>query len=250
MSNSILLIDHEPIVLDVLKVALEQRAFTVTVASTVSDGIKHLETQPFGALLVDQELSDGTGLDVIRRARDRQPFCACFMTTSYANAPSILEALRLGAVDYFEKPLPQMSLVQEKIRSAIETQRVLYERQTLVLKLQSLQRAQTGAFERDTETALLQQALDLAREHEQQLRTKHEAELFDLQHRFDSIKRRHLRALNAIRAASAALSNVLDAHQLPTNIERDLREARRLIANTVSDGGAPSTPLASSVTPG
>lgn len=238
--NSVLLIDDEPIVLDVLRIALEKKAFAVVTASRIADALTHLDTQRFGALLVDKNLPDGSGLDVIRAARVRQPFCACMMMTGYPNVTSILEALRLGAVDYLEKPFPQMSLVQEKLRAAIENQRVLQEREALIFKLQELQKAGNGVFERDTEVAMLQQALELAQEEKQYLSSKQQLELAEWQERLAAIKARHLQAIQAMRATSAALANVLDGHRVSPEIERELREARRLLSSTVDEGHTPS----------
>lgn len=228
--NSVLLIDDEPIVLDVLKIALEKKAFTVVTSGLLADALKLLDSQRFGALLVDKNLPDGSGLDVIRAARTKQPFCACMMMTGYPNVSSILEALRLGAVDYLEKPFPQMSLVQEKIRAAIESQRVLMERESLIHKVQELQKAGNGVFEKDTEVAMLQQALELAHEEKQHLISKHQLEAAEWQERIAAIKARHLTAVQAMRATSAALANLLEGHQLPPEAERELREARRALA--------------------
>lgn len=242
--NSVLLIDDEPIVLDVLRIALEKKAFAVLTAHRVTDAIKALDTQRFGALLVDKNLPDGSGLDVIRAARSRQPFCACMMMTGYPNVTSILEALRLGAVDYLEKPFPQMSLVQEKIRAAIESQRILQERESLIFKLQELQKAGNGVFERDTEVAMLQQALELAQEEKQYLASKHQVELSESQERLTSIKNRHLHALQAMRATSASLANLLEGHTLPPEAEREVREARRLLSSTIEEGNHTPAPAA------
>lgn len=224
-----LLIDDEPIVLDVLKIALEKKAFTVVTSGLIGEALRLLDTQPFGALLVDKNLPDGNGLDVIRIARSKQPFCACMMMTGYQNVTSILEALRLGAVDYLEKPFPQMSLVQEKIRSAIEYQNVLMERESLIHKVQELQKAGNGVFEKDTEVAMLQEALELAQDEKRNLLAKHEIELLEWQERVTAIKARHLAAVQAMRSTSAALANLLEGHQLAPDAAREVREARRLL---------------------
>jgi DNA-binding NtrC family response regulator len=228
--NSVLLIDDEPIVLDVLKIALEKKAFSVVTSGLIGEALRLLDTQRFGALLVDKNLPDGNGLDVIRIARSKQPFCACMMMTGYPNVASILEALRLGAVDYLEKPFPQMSLVQEKIRAAIEYQNVLMERESLIHKVQELQRAGNGVFDKDTEVTMLQEALEVANDEKQQLLAKHEIELLEWQERITAIKARHLAAVQAMRSTSAALANLLEGQQLPAEAARELREARRLLA--------------------
>ena len=102
--DSILIVDDEPIVLDVLKAAFTKAGFAISTATRLAEGTALVQTQSFACAMIDKALFDGSGLDLIRLIRQRQPDCTCIMMTAYPNADSILEALKLGAVDYVEKP--------------------------------------------------------------------------------------------------------------------------------------------------
>lgn len=233
--NSVLLIDDEPIVLDVLKIALEKKAFTVVSVQRVTDAVKALETQRFGALLVDKNLPDGSGLDVIRAARSRQPFCACMMMTGYPNVTSILEALRLGAVDYLEKPFPQLNIVQEKVRAVVDRQKVFAERDELLRTVERLKSKDVTA----TELSMAQSALEVAKADSdaalQAARAEHQQELTEMTDRLEAVRARHLKTLAAARKAAAQLANVIEGQELAKELDQELRETRRLLTSVVDD---------------
>ncbi|MEW6432523.1 MAG: response regulator [Myxococcota bacterium] len=240
LPDSVLLVDDEAIVLDVLTVALEKKGLTVRTAFKVADAVKKLESEPFGCMLVDKNLPDGSGLDVIQRARALQPLCACIVITGYPNVDSVLQALRLGAVDYLEKPFPQMALVQEKVVQALARQRLVAEREALFRRVQELQAKRPKEdFATTAQVALLQQALDVARaDHERALReTKDaaQAEVDAATGRLDAVKFRHQKALAALRQGAALLANLLDTHSLPAEVERDLRELRRALSSVLDE---------------
>lgn len=240
LPDTVLLVDDEAIVLDVLTVALEKKGLTVRTAFKVADAMKKLEAEAFGCILVDKNLPDGSGLDVIQRARELQPLCACIVITGYPNVDSILQALRLGAVDYLEKPFPQMALVQEKVVQALARQRLVAEREALFRRVQELQAQKPKEdFATTAQVALLQQALDVARaDHERALfeaKEAAQAEVDAATGRLDAVKFRHQKALASLRQGAALLANLLDTHSLPAEVERDLRELRRALSSVLDE---------------
>lgn len=233
-TDRVLLIDDEAIVCDVLSQVFRKKGLTVVTAGKVAEAIGLLETQKFGCLLVDKNLPDGSGLEVIRRARELQPLCACIVLTAYPNVESILQALRLGAVDYLEKPFPQMALVQEKVLQALARQRLAAEREALLQRVQELQAARPEMdFELAARAALAQQALDVAKEdHKRELDALTEAletRVQAAEARLEGLKQRHQRAIVALRRGAALAANLLDAHALPADSEQDVRELRRAL---------------------
>ncbi|MFZ5444788.1 MAG: response regulator [Myxococcota bacterium] len=124
-TDSILVVDDEAIVLDVLKVALKKAGFTVFTATRMVEATALVLAERFACALVDKNLPDGSGIELIKLVRQRQPECTCLVMTAYPNADSILEALKLGAVDYLEKPFPHVSIIQEKVKAAVDRQRRL-----------------------------------------------------------------------------------------------------------------------------
>jgi DNA-binding NtrC family response regulator len=170
--DSILVVDDEAIVLDVLKVALKKAGFTVFTATRMVDGLALAKGQKFACALIDKNLPDGSGLDLIKQIRARTPDCTCLVMTAYPNADSILEALKLGAVDYLEKPFPHVSIIQEKVKAAVDRQRRLAALSARVAEMHALKAATEAAVQdevalqskADTATFKFQRALAALRE--------------------------------------------------------------------------------------
>lgn len=157
--DSILVVDDEAIVLDVLKVALKKAGFTVFTASRMVDGLALAKGQKFSCALIDKNLPDGSGLDLIKQIRAKHPDCTCLVMTAYPNADSILEALKLGAVDYLEKPFPHVSIIQEKVKAAVDRQRRLAALSARVAEMHALKAANEAQAQ---EEVTLQSKLDTA----------------------------------------------------------------------------------------
>jgi len=165
LPKSVLVVDDEQVVLDVLVLALKKGGYPVTTATTAEKAFELLAAEPFGAVLTDKNLPGKNGLDVIREARRLHPYCACLLMTGFANTESVVEAMRLGANDYLEKPFPELGLVLQRLKAAFEHQRVMFERAALVDGLrameQTLKRRDTEVFQHRTELDLLQHVVEV-----------------------------------------------------------------------------------------
>lgn len=137
--DSVLVVDDEAIVLQVLARILPMRGLTVTSARTGEEALEKLQETPFGCVLTDKNLPGMNGLELIRETRKQQPQAACIIMTAYASTESAVEALRLGATDYLEKPFQDIDLVAEKVRLAIQHHRDSFERNRLLRKLREFQ---------------------------------------------------------------------------------------------------------------
>lgn len=171
-ADSILLVDDDAIVLDVLTVALKKVGFSVFTATRIVDGAALIHGRRFTCALIDKNLADGSGLDLIRLLRQRQPDCTCIVMTAYPNPESVLEAMRLGAADYLEKPFPHISIIQEKVKAAADRHRRLLSLSAKVAEMNALkQAAEVSAAEEpalqrrvDSLNFRLQRAMALLRE--------------------------------------------------------------------------------------
>lgn len=165
LSRTVLVVDDEAGVRELLTRLLEKKGVAVRAASTGEEALGLLQKEQFGCLLTDKNLPGMSGVDLIRKARNQQPFCACLLMTAYASMDSVLEALRLGAADYLEKPLPDLQLVVEKISRAMDVQKTSWERLKLseALKAQQKTLAQRDAqvFQQRTEREMLEMVVEL-----------------------------------------------------------------------------------------
>ena len=73
-------------------------------------------------ILLNREMTGTNGLKFLPELLMEHPSAAIIMMASHSNAMDAVEAIKLGAVDYFERPLDP-----EKLRASIAIQRALYE---------------------------------------------------------------------------------------------------------------------------
>ena len=102
--NSLLIVDDDRPFSTRLARAMESRGFEVRVAETVADGVAAIEAQAPAYAVIDMRLSDGNGLDVIARLKERRPEARGVILTGYGNIATAVTAVKLGAYDYLAKP--------------------------------------------------------------------------------------------------------------------------------------------------
>ena len=164
-SSTVLVVDDEESVLTVFEKLLPRRGLKVKVSTTGEAALEALKKASFGCLLVDKNLPGIDGFAVMREARKLQPYCAAVMMTAYASAASAVEALRLGAIDYLEKPFENLDLVVQKIERAIRLRRAELERDTFIERIRSfeaeLTRQTEQARQQHTEIEMFNKLLEV-----------------------------------------------------------------------------------------
>jgi DNA-binding NtrC family response regulator len=99
----LLVVDDEPSARGTLALLLRKRGHHVLEADSVTAAAKRLSEEVFDLVVTDLRMPDGDGLDVLRAAKAHAPATAVILLTAYAEWKSAKEAIRLGALDYFEK---------------------------------------------------------------------------------------------------------------------------------------------------
>ena len=163
--DTVLVVDDEPIVVEVLSKVLPMKGLKVSSVGSAEAAVERMRADGFGCLLADKNLPGMNGIELIALTRKMQPHCACIVMTAYASTSSAVEALRLGAVDYLEKPFQDIELVAEKVRLALEHHRSVFHRQRLLNLLRVFQEELTAkerqVTEQRTEIGLFNQILEL-----------------------------------------------------------------------------------------
>ena len=125
MPGSILLADDEEKILKTLGRALRDDGHEVTTAANGREATRWLNDRAFDLLVIDFLMPDRTGLDVIRELAGSTPEAerpAIVMMTAHGSIESAVEAMKLGASDYLQKPFEVDELLV-LARRALEDQR-------------------------------------------------------------------------------------------------------------------------------
>jgi two-component system response regulator PilR (NtrC family) len=132
----ILIVDDEPSMRDMLRIVLRRDGYDVVVAANGAEAIAILEKDRIDLLLSDIRMPDVGGVDVLRAAKKINRDIIAFMMTAFASTDSAVEAMRLGAVDYFTKPF-NMDELRLKVRQHMEAHRLKQENVLLKRALNS-----------------------------------------------------------------------------------------------------------------
>ena len=122
----ILVVDDEAIIRTTLERILVEECYRVTSVSTGAEALDHLARNEVDLVLLDLNLPDVNGIDVLRQAKELDPDLLVIVVTGYASVESAVEALKLGAYDYIKKPF-KADVIKLITRLAIEAQRLKKE---------------------------------------------------------------------------------------------------------------------------
>jgi len=132
--GSILLVDDEEKILKALGRALRDAGHTVTETASARHGQRLLAERTFDVLIVDNIMPELSGLDLIREfvaAVPEHERPQILMMTAHATVESAIEAMKLGALDYLQKPF-EIDELLVVVRRALDHQRLRTEYRYLV----------------------------------------------------------------------------------------------------------------------
>lgn len=134
---SILIVDDESSLTEVLAHVLEDDGHRVVTASSGEEALAMFLQDPVSAVFTDVRMPGMTGIELLREIKGTQPSTEVIIMTAYASLNTALMALREGAYDYLVKPFENLELitsmthrVMEKIELVKENSRLLEELKT------------------------------------------------------------------------------------------------------------------------
>jgi DNA-binding NtrC family response regulator len=110
MKPTILVLDDEEDVRFAIQDFLSQKGFGIEVAATLAEARKALSTRRYDAALVDLQLPDGNGQDLITEARAAYPDMGIIVVSGRQDVPNVVEAMRRGADNFLTKPIRMADL--------------------------------------------------------------------------------------------------------------------------------------------
>lgn len=155
---SILLIDDEPQLRQLLARLLSVEGFNITEADSVKNGLKQLEKHSFEVVLLDVKLPDGNGVELTKTIKEKYPETEVILQTAYGNIADGVSAIKNGAFDYLVKGNDNNRIIP-LINKAIEKSKLQFKIKDLQQQLN-----QTLSFDAIIGKSLvIQQAIGLAK---------------------------------------------------------------------------------------
>jgi PAS domain S-box-containing protein len=136
VTTRILVTEDEPLVLRVFAKILAKPDREILCAAGAVEALAIAErVGRIDVALLDKNLGDGSGLDVARALRERDPFTQVILVTGYASVDSAVEAVRIGAYDYVTKPVADFAALDLKVAKAAERAELARDRDRLAAEL-------------------------------------------------------------------------------------------------------------------
>jgi two-component system, NtrC family, nitrogen regulation response regulator NtrX len=129
-THRVLVVDDEASIRSSLRMVLEFEGYEVEELGAGAAVLSRVNDRPPDAILLDIKMPDMDGLEVLTRLRERGFELPVLVISGHADVNTAVEATRLGAFDFLEKPL-QRERVVVSLRNAIESHRLERENQSL-----------------------------------------------------------------------------------------------------------------------
>ncbi len=124
---SVLLVDDEKQFLDALSQRLETRGLKVNAVTSGEAAIEQAKDKHFDAIIVDLAMPGIDGIETLKRIKKDRPDLEIIMLTGQATVKSGIEAMKLGAEDFLEKPV-DLKVLLEKIGKAKNKRMLVVEK--------------------------------------------------------------------------------------------------------------------------
>ncbi|MBU4263932.1 MAG: response regulator [Proteobacteria bacterium] len=129
LEAKVLLVDDEEEFCNMLSERLETRGMKVNAVLSGEDAVKRVEDQNFDAIILDLAMPGIDGIETLRRIKEMRPDLEILMLTGHGTVKSGIEAMKLGAEDFLEKPV-DMKVLMAKISEAKHKRMLILEKRS------------------------------------------------------------------------------------------------------------------------
>ena len=129
MAEKVLLIDDEVEFLEALSERMEIRGMDVSTAENANAAVSAINSGDFDAIVLDLQMPDMNGIDLLKVIRKTNPDMQVILLTGQATLEAGIQAMKLGAMDFMEKPA-DIDALTDKIKKAQAKKMVIVEKKT------------------------------------------------------------------------------------------------------------------------
>jgi DNA-binding NtrC family response regulator len=117
MEAKVLLVDDEKDFLESMSERMRLRGMDVTTASSAKEALALIEIDVFDAVILDFQLPEMDGMAVLKKIKAKHPEAQIILLSGHASLERGVEAIKIGASDFLEKPA-DIEALSKKIKEA------------------------------------------------------------------------------------------------------------------------------------
>ena len=175
MSEKILIVDDEQMILELTSMVLDRTGFEVQTVDNATDSYEIIERDRPALVLLDYMMPRVNGLDALKEIRARFPDTYVIMFTGKGSEEVAVELMKAGASDYILKPFSNAKLV-ERIESVLRVRSIEMRNRALVQEQKKLL-DEIERWNRELEQRVAQKTKELEQAHHEILLTEKLASL-------------------------------------------------------------------------
>ncbi len=135
-ARNLLLVDDDDSYRAVLARSLARRGFQVTAVATPAEALICSQKQPPNYVILDLNLAGQSGLNLIQPLLALSPEARILVLTGYASIPTVVSAMKLGAIQYLAKPADVADIIRALIEEGLDTREIVHEQRLTVRHLE------------------------------------------------------------------------------------------------------------------
>ncbi len=139
MADDVLLIDDDKDFLDVMTERMEARGLDVASSTSAEDALGMIKKGAYDCIILDLQMPGMDGIEALKAIKEIQPEAQIILLTGHATVEKGVEAIKLGATDFIEKPADLETLTR-KIKNAHAQKIMIVEKKEKEAVMDALKR--------------------------------------------------------------------------------------------------------------
>jgi DNA-binding NtrC family response regulator len=128
MSEKVLLVDDEQDFLEIMAERMRARDMEVHTCTSADEALRKIKDENFDAIILDFMMPGMDGMQALKEMKAKSPESQIILLTGHATIEKSVEAMKLGATDFLEKPADLREL-EKKIKDASTKRIMIVEKQ-------------------------------------------------------------------------------------------------------------------------
>lgn len=137
MIKRALVVDDEQSIRGIVSQVLVDERYRIAEASSGEEALSLLQKESFPVIFTDIRMSGMSGLELLKRVKQRDPNIQVIIMTSHGTMDAAVEAIKAGAYDFLHKPFEDLELISSAAKRAMQNYTLTVEREKLIETLKS-----------------------------------------------------------------------------------------------------------------